>query len=133
MTSTRDRETPRKTNRIPKQSTDTEGSSNEEYQLHHVGVLLCDPVGVQVTVNSKQLMMEVDTGDALSIILESTRRAIFPEEKMRPSNLVLKSYTKDRRDARHSTLNVCVQYKSQTLKLILVVIVINQVCVAETG
>ena len=119
----RDRRTFKKTNRIhsDKQATDTEGSSGEEYQLHHVGVRSSHPVEVQVTVNGKQLTMEVDTGAALSIISESTRKAVFPHEKLRPSNIVLKTYTEEQMQVT-GTLNVHVQYGKQFKKLVLVVI-----------
>ena len=50
-----------------KHTSGTEGSSSEEYQLHHVGIRSSDPVEIQVMVNGKQLKMEVDTGTALSI------------------------------------------------------------------
>ena len=108
----RDRRTPKKTNRIQKQATDTEGSSSEEYQLHHVGVRSCDPVEVQVTVNGKQLTMEVDTGAALSIISESTRKAVFPDEKLRPSNIVLKTYTEEKNASHRHTQCPCPVRKS---------------------
>ena len=68
--------------------------------------------------------MEMDTGASLSIISEETRKAVFPEEKLRASELVLKTYTNEPKQVK-GTLNVRVQYKSQFKKLVLVIIAGN--------
>ncbi len=75
-------------------------------------------------VNEKRLDMELDTGAALTLISESKRKAIFPKEKLRPANLVLKTYTNEPSEVM-GTLNVRVQYESQLKKLVLVVIAGN--------
>ena len=64
--------------------------------------------------------MKVDMGAALSIIFEETRKAVFLEEKLRASELVLKIYTNDPMQVK-GTLNVQVWYESQFKKLVLVV------------
>ena len=66
------------------------------------------------------MVMEVDTGAALSIISEKTRKTFFPSEKLRPSDLVLKTYTNEPLKV-VGTLNVRVQYEDQLKKLVLVV------------
>ena len=68
-----------------------ENSSSSEYVFHQVGNCSVDPSNVQVQINNKQLTMEVDTGAALSIIPEKTRKAVFPDEKLRPSKLILET------------------------------------------
>ena len=100
---------------------ESDDSSSEEYVFHHVGSCSTDPIHVQLLVNGKQLRMEVDTGAALSIISEKTREAMFPDEKLRSTNIVLKTYTNERMQVL-GTLNVRVQYKDQLKKLVLVVI-----------
>ena len=87
----------KKTNCIhdEKHTSDTEGSSSEEYQLNQVGIHSSIPVEIQVMVNGKQLTMEVDTGAALSIILESMWKALLSDVKLRPSNIVLTTYTEE--------------------------------------
>ena len=65
--------------------------------------------------------MEMDTGAALSVIAETTRLAVFPEAILRPSKLLLKTYT-DRRMEIIGTLNVQVRYCEQEQKLVLVVV-----------
>ena len=44
-----------------------------------------DPITVSMLLNGKELAMEVDTGAALSLISESTRQSMFPEEPLHPS------------------------------------------------
>ena len=68
-----------------------------------------DPVHVRVLINGKEIDMEVDKGAALSIISEKTRTTFFPREKLRPSDLVLKTYTNEPLKV-VGTLNVRVQY-----------------------
>ena len=84
-------------------------------------IVLLTPSNVHVRINDKQLTMEVDTGAALSIISEKTRKAVFPDEKLRPSKLVLKTYTNEPLKVM-GTLNVQVQYEDQLKKLVLVVV-----------
>ena len=78
-----------------------------------------DPLLVTVTVNDKELSMEVDTGAALSVISESTYRSTWPEDTrppLKPSNAKLRTYSGE-------TLEVCgvidvpVVYKEQSKKL----------------
>ena len=68
--------------------------------------------------------MEVDTGEALSIISETIRLAIFPEDTLHPSTLILKTYTDERLKVT-GTLNVRVRYGDQKQKLVLVVVAGN--------
>ncbi len=101
-----------------------EDASSDEYELHHIGKCSTEPVQVQMMVNGKRLDMELDTGAALTLISESKRKAIFPKEKLRPANLVLKTYTNEPIEVM-GTLNVRVQYEGQLKKLVLVVIAGN--------
>ena len=70
-----------KTNRVQddrEEQEAEESSSSDEYVFHQVGNRSVDPASVQVQTNNKHLTMEVDTGAALSIISEKTRKAVFP-------------------------------------------------------
>ena len=51
---------------------------------------------IEVRANGKPLKMEIDTGAALSIISEETRRKIFPDEPLHDSSIILKTYTGER-------------------------------------
>ena len=99
----------------------SENSSSDEYELHHIRKCSWEPVQVQTMINGKRLDMEVDTGAALSLILESKRKAISPNEKLRPANIILKTYTNEPIEVM-GKLNVRVQYEGQLKKLMLVVI-----------
>ena len=68
--------------------------------------------------------MELNTGAALSIISQKTRKAVFPDEKLRHSKLILKTYTNEPLKVM-GTLNVQVQYEDQLKKLVLVVVAGN--------
>ena len=111
-----------KTHRIQDddQLSDHEDSSDNEYLLHKLGERSSDPIEVQMLLNGKKLNMEVDTGTALSIISEATRKCMFADETLHPSSLVLKTYTDERMEVM-GTLNMRVQYGEQK-KLILVVV-----------
>ena len=80
-----------------------------------------EPVQVQMIINGKSLDMEVDTDAALSLISDSKRKAIFPNEKLRPAKITLKTYTNEPIEV-IGTQNVRVQYEGQFKKLVLVVI-----------
>lgn len=104
-----------------KQSSDDAASSDGEFLLHKVGSRSPDPITVPMLLNGKTLTMEVDTGAALSVISESTRQSVFPEEPLHPSKLILKTYTDEQMDVT-GTLNMRVQYGDQKKKLVLVVV-----------
>ena len=110
-----------KTHRIQDddQLSDHEDSSDNEYLLQKLGERSSDPIEVQMLLNGKKLNMEVDTGTALSIISEATRKCMFADETLHPSSLVLKTYTDERMEVM-GTLNMRVQYGEQK-KLVLVV------------
>ena len=79
------------------------------------------PINVQVLVNGRQLTMEVDTGAAISIISEETRKTLFADQKLREASLVLKTYTGEPMQV-VGQLNVRVKYGTQEAKLVLVVV-----------
>lgn len=51
------------------------------------------PITVDLFINGKKVKMEVDTGAAVTIISERVRKKFFPKEKLRPSSLLLRTYT----------------------------------------
>ena len=58
---------------------------------------------------------------SFSLISESKRKAIFPNEKLTPANIILKTYTNEPIEV-VGTVNVHVQYEGQLKKLVLVMI-----------
>jgi hypothetical protein len=113
------RSTHRVQDEIP--TSDSETSSGDEYHLHKLGEQSSNPIEVEVLVNDKKLVMEVDTGAALSIISEATRKARFPGLRLHKSNVILKTYTEEPMQV-VGNLHVHVHYGSQQAKLVLVVV-----------
>lgn len=99
----------------------TESSSEDEFKLNKVDKHSQDPIVVQMQVNGSNLNMEVDTGAALSIISETTRRAVFPNDTLHPSTIIFKTYTDERMEVT-GTINARVTYGDQKQKLVLVVV-----------
>ena len=71
-------------------------------------------------INGKGLSMELDTGAEVSIISEKPREEVFPGEKLRPTDLKLKTCTNEPMKVT-GTLNIKFQYDDQFQKLVLVV------------
>ena len=111
----------RNTNRVQDDDPTADTGESRDYHLHKMGTQSSPPVEVDVVVNGTSLTMEVDTGAAVSIISEKTRRALLPHLKLRGSDLVLRTYTEEPIKV-IGTLNVRVQYGSQAEKLVLVVV-----------
>ena len=65
-----------------------------------------------MVVNGTKLTMELDTGAAVSIISDATRKALFPSQKLHKSKLVLKTYTEEPMQV-IGNLHVRVQYGTQ--------------------
>ena len=65
--------------------------------------------------------MEIDTGAAVSVISEQTRRKIFPNAVLSKSSVLLKTYTGELMPVL-GEMNVEVKYGSQVSTLILTVI-----------
>ena len=80
-----------------------------------------EPYKVPLVVNGKKLLMELDTGAAVSIISDHTRRSLFPDLPLRDSSLTLRTYTEEQMEV-VGQLNVRVQYGDQVEKLVLVVV-----------
>ena len=102
------------------QSTNRE-SSSDEYPIFKLDERSSNPIAVPLLVNGKQLTMELDTGAAVSIISEATRKELFPNEKFHVSNIILKTYTEEPIRLM-GNLHVRVQYGDQVAKLALVVV-----------
>ena len=65
--------------------------------------------------------MELDTGAAYTIISEQSRKTHFPELKLRPSSVRLKTYTDEKIDVL-GQLHVHVKYGDQDAPLVLLVV-----------
>ena len=93
----------------------------EEVPLYTIWKRAAHPITVDVSVNNKLLLMEVDTGAAVSIISENTQKRMFPEATLHPTSVLLKTYSGERL-AVIGELQTQVHYKDQTKVLNLLVV-----------
>ena len=76
---------------------------------------------VELTINALPISMEVDTGAEVSVMSEAKFRQFFPEAKLHPSHIQLKSYTGNSIPVCGETM-VQVTYGAQSAFLPLVVV-----------
>jgi len=127
----------KKTSRRQKQDTkwvqfEQEGTSAEESDTDSIPVLQIGrerpsaghPITVEMVVNNKPLVMELDTGAAVSVISEQTQRRLFPQTTLKPTSVLLRTYTGEPMTvAGEMTVNV--QYRAQSCTLPLLVVAGN--------
>ena len=109
------------THLVQHEKNDTMDSESEEYHLFKLNEPSSNPIEATVNVEDKPLTMELDTGAAVSIISEATRREMFPKKKLHKSKLTLKTYTDEPMQI-IGQLNVHVESNGQTSPLVLVVV-----------
>ena len=110
-----------RTHHVEHEKTDTTDSENETFHVFKLAEPSSSPIHVTVKIEDEPLKMEVDTGAAVSIISEATRKAKFSHLKLRKSNIVLKTYT-DQPMQVTGQLHVHVAYEGQVAPLVLVVV-----------
>ena len=93
----------------------------EEVPLYTIRKRASHHITVDVSVNDKLLLMEVDTGAAVSVISESTQKGMFPDATLHPTSVLLKTYSGEQL-AIMGELQTQVQYKDQTKVLNLLVV-----------
>ena len=81
-----------KTHQITSASEHTE----DEVPLLQLGKGQAAPITVDVTVNDVQVTMEVDTGAAVSVMSQQQQRKLFPQARLHPSQVVLRTYTAEK-------------------------------------
>ena len=91
----------------------TNPAPEEEFALFNMGASVSPPIEINVQINDKPIVMELDTGADISIISESTYQSMFASVPMQPSSLLLKTYTGERMSV-CGMLPVQVQYEDQS-------------------
>ena len=111
---------------IPEQLTTAQSSGSVESAQQPLLVVrdqsASPPYQVQLQVNSQPLTMEVDTGAAVSLAPESDVAALLPSAELKPSSIILKTYTGEQIPVK-GEMSVTVHYGQQTyanLKLLVV-------------
>ena len=72
---------------------DTDSEKSDSLPLLRVGGKARHPIVVNLTVDGKDIPMEVDTGAAVSIISLVTKEQLFPQNELLATTLVLTTYT----------------------------------------
>ena len=67
------------------------------------------PITVQLELNGQQVLMQVDTGAAVSIIAEATQQKLFPNAHLKQSSVQLQTYTTKSLEVL-GTMDVLVKY-----------------------
>ena len=65
----------------------------EERVILRLGGPPSKPITVEVEINGQSLLMEVDTGSAVSLISQDTQQKCFPQVKLNSTAVVLQTYT----------------------------------------
>ena len=99
----------------------SEEDSDTDLPLYQVSSKASHPITVDLEVNKTKLTMEIDTGAAVSVISEQTRRKMFPDVPLSKSTLLLKSYTGEVMPVL-GEMKVEVKYRSQTVTLTLTIV-----------
>ena len=79
------------------------------------------PITVEVHIEGVLVEMEVDMGAEVSVVSEKTWQKYFPEQKLRPSRVVLKTYT-DGSIPVVGEVSVNIRYGNQSAELPLIVV-----------
>lgn len=74
-------------------------------------ISLYPPLFMNVTANSRQLRMEVDTGAGATVMSLKSFKMLFPSLTLQPSNVVLHSVNGQISNVGETQLNVCVDKK----------------------
>jgi len=77
-----------------------------------VGRTLTAPISVKLSVDTQPLVMELDTGVAVSIVSEEQLHKRLLNKKVRPSTIVLRTYTAEKIPLLGEA-QLCVEYKGQ--------------------
>ena len=102
---------------------DTQSEIVEQFHvsLYKLGKTRNDPIHVNVNIGNKTITMEVDTGAALTVISEKIFHEHFSGLSVKPTNLRLKTYTKEIITPVGS-VEMMVEYKNQQHTLPLIVV-----------
>ena len=74
-------------------ATDLQAPSEEE--VLQVGAMPSRPYQVQLKLNGVTVTIEVDTGAAVTLVLEKVKQSLFPKAKMDPPSITLHTYTSE--------------------------------------
>ena len=74
----------------------TEEEVDNDLSIFTVGRTSTTPISVKLSIDAQPLVMELDTGAAVSIVSEEQLRKRLPNKKVRPCAIVLRTYTAEK-------------------------------------
>ena len=74
---------------------DKQPSKNDLLEIHTVGAGTDKPYKVMLDINGKPVVMEIDTGAAVSIISHHSQQKLFPKAKLIKPQVQLRTYTSE--------------------------------------
>ena len=96
-------------------------TAEHEYPLFTLSTSHTPPLTISVKINEKQVLMELDTGAAMSLVSEDTHKQHWPEQQLRESTARLKTYSGEHLEVLGS-MDVKVTYGEQQVILPLLVV-----------
>lgn len=96
-------------------------NSPDEYLLNNLTEQGSRPLKVQLIINGREVKMEVDTGAAVSLVSEKTFHQLWPNGRLQPSNIVLRTYSGEQIEVR-GKMEALVTYEQKSFSTELVVI-----------
>ena len=96
-------------------------SSGEELSLYTLGNSQVSSISISVIMNDNPVVMEIDTGAAVSLISDTTYKSLFPEVPLRASSVSLRTYTSESVPVL-GEFDASIQYETQTHVLPVVVV-----------
>ena len=93
----------------------------EEYPLFCVVHRSIKPITVEMTINGEKVIMEVDTGAAVSLMSQVTQERVFPQAMLHESTIHLRTYTGEPMEVM-GELQVIAAYNGQQRQLPLYIV-----------
>ena len=106
---------------IEDKSANRSSAPNQDLALFNVGAESRRPIKVEVKIGESPLIMELDTGAAVSIISQQEYESKFSQYKLHKSDVILKTYTSEMMNVVEE-ITVHVNYQDQEVELDLVVV-----------
>ena len=100
-------------------------SENLEYTLFTHNSSTSKPIQVEVLIDKRQLLMEIDTGAVVLLVSEETYHHMWPQKPLQQATTVLRTYSGEQSSVCGCT-NVEVLYGHQQLTLPLLIIKRNR-------
>ena len=102
-------------------SMEDNSDSSDDFTLFTFRNKSTPPILIDLELNNRNIVMELDTGAAMSLISETTKKELFPTVNLRHSEVVLKTYTSEKITVL-GEMDVDVKYEDQENTLTLLVI-----------